>query len=53
VRETVIERPAIASAPLSCAFAGIGYSSGSLSCQSGYQYRCSNGAWERIPGSAC
>jgi hypothetical protein len=53
VRETVIERPVIATAPLSCSFAGAAYASGSLSCQSGYQHRCSNGGWERIPGGYC
>jgi hypothetical protein len=54
IRETVIERPTLAAAaPQSCSFAGAGYASGSLSCQSGYQHRCSNGAWERIPGGYC
>jgi hypothetical protein len=55
VRETVIERPTIASAvpPLSCSYAGIGYTAGSFSCQSGYQYRCnSSGVWDRT-GSYC
>ena len=53
VRETVIERQAVAGSPASCGYAGVAYSSGSQSCQAGYQYQCSNGAWERIPGSAC
>jgi hypothetical protein len=52
-RETVIERPAvtretIVAAPFSCSLGGAAYASGSLSCQAGYQYRCSAGAWERI-----
>lgn len=52
-RETVIERPAvtremIVAAPFSCSLGGATYASGSLSCQAGYQYRCSSGAWERV-----
>ncbi len=53
VRETVIERQTVATAPLACSFAGVGYAAGSLSCQSGYQYRCSNGTWDRVPGGYC
>jgi hypothetical protein len=53
VRETVIERPVVADAYPSCNFGGVGYSHGSLSCQSGAQYRCSSGTWERLPGAYC
>jgi hypothetical protein len=59
VREQVVERPVvverqtIATAPLSCSYGGVGYASGSLACQSGYQYRCNAGVWERIAGSYC
>jgi hypothetical protein len=49
-KETVVERPVVAATPLasparSCAYAGTSYSHGSSSCQSGYEYRCSDGAW--------
>lgn len=51
-RETVVERPTvtretIVAVPASCTFAGSAYANGSMSCQSGYQYLCRNGAWER------
>ena len=51
-RETVVERPSVTretvvTTPSACTFAGSAYASGSLSCQSGYQYLCRNGAWER------
>ncbi len=57
-RETVVERPAvtremIVAAPASCSLGSTFYSSGSLSCQGSYQYRCNNGVWERISGSYC
>jgi hypothetical protein len=54
-RETVVERPAetiVATAP-SCSLGAAVYSSGTLSCQAGYQYVCRDGAWNRIPGSSC
>lgn len=52
-RETVVERPAvtremIVAAPMSCSLGAAAYASGSLSCQAGYQYRCSSGVWERV-----
>ena len=54
VRETVIERPTVAlTAPASCTMGGMAYASGTLSCQGGYQHRCNNGGWERIPGTYC
>jgi hypothetical protein len=57
-RETVVERPmvtreTIVQAPAACSFAGTAYSSGTLSCQAGYQYMCRDGAWQRLSGSAC
>jgi hypothetical protein len=53
VRETVIDRQAM-STPLACSYAGVGYTAGSLSCQSGYQYQCSpSGVWDRVPGRSC
>ena len=54
-RETVIERPAVALAapPVSCSLAGSAYATGSLSCQGGFQHRCNNGVWERLPGTYC
>jgi hypothetical protein len=50
-KETIIERPAPAaavgaSAP-SCTYASRGYSHGSMACQEGREFRCSNGAWDR------
>ena len=27
---------------------GTAFAHGSLSCQAGYQHRCTNGAWERL-----
>ncbi|HSN20943.1 MAG TPA: hypothetical protein VLS49_09705 [Usitatibacter sp.] len=57
-RETVVERPAvtreaIVAAPAACSLAGYAYSSGTMSCQAGYEYRCRDGVWERIAGSSC
>jgi hypothetical protein len=54
-RETVIEHPAetvVATVP-ACTFAGSAYTSGTLSCQAGYQYVCRDGVWNRIAGSSC
>jgi hypothetical protein len=61
-RETVVERP-VATAPATivavptagpaCSFGDAAYSSGTMSCQAGYQYQCVNGRWERIAGSSC
>jgi hypothetical protein len=61
-RETVVERP-VAPAPAtivavpttgpSCSLGTAAYSSGTLSCQSGYQYQCVNGVWQAIAGSSC
>ena len=51
-KETVIERktetPAPAVAARSCMFASTAYSHGSVSCQSGYQFQCNDGAWTGI-----
>ena len=55
VTERVIERPAVAVAPLpaACMLGRDTFASGSMSCQAGYQYRCDNGGWTRIPNSIC
>jgi hypothetical protein len=58
VRETVVERPVVqrevvVAAPAACTLGGIAHASGTLSCQAGYNYRCNNGLWERIPNSLC
>jgi len=53
-KQTVIERqvPAAgATAPGSCAWNSVTYSDGSLSCQAGQQFRCSNGTWNQAGGS--
>jgi len=50
-RDTVIERPVVAAspapaaAPRACTYAGTSFSHGSSSCQSQYEYRCSDGSW--------
>ena len=56
-KQTVIERtvpvvPAAgATVPPACSFGGTAYSDGALSCQSGQQFRCSSGTWNRTLGS--
>jgi len=53
-KQTVIERPvpaAGATAPPACSYGGTAYSDGSLSCQSGQQFRCNSGSWNRTLGS--
>jgi hypothetical protein len=53
-RQTVIERPVPAvggTVAPACSFAGTAYSEGALSCQSGQQFRCNNGSWNRTLGS--
>ncbi len=58
-RETMVEtappvtREVIVAGPAACSLAGTGYSHGSISCQAGYQYRCRDGSWERVPNSIC
>ena len=60
-RETVVERPAAPPATYvavpgtgaSCALGTAAYSSGTMSCQSGYTYQCSNGVWQPLAGSSC
>jgi len=60
-RETVVERPAVAPPTVvavpatlpACTLGASAYSSGTLSCQSGYQYQCVNGVWQALPGSSC
>ena len=42
-REIVVERQVPQSR--SCTYGNTTYSSGSLSCQSGYQYQCLDGTW--------
>jgi hypothetical protein len=54
-KQTVIERqvPAAgATAPGSCIWNSVTYSDGSLSCQGGQQFRCSNGTWNQA-GNSC
>jgi hypothetical protein len=54
VERPVIQRPAtIATVPANCSIGSAAYTSGTLSCQAGYQYVCRDGAWERIPGTSC
>ena len=31
-----------------CVYSGVSFSDGAVSCQSGYQFRCSDGAWEAL-----
>ena len=53
-KQTVIERPvpaAGATAASGCTYNSGAYSDGGLSCQSGQQFRCSNGTWNRTLGS--
>ena len=64
-KETVVERPVIekqtvierqvpaagATAAGSCAWNSVTFSDGSLSCQAGKQFRCSNGTWNQAGGS--
>ena len=57
-KQTVIERPVIvpspaagATAPGACSWNSVTYSDGSMSCQSGKQFRCSNGTWNQAGGS--
>jgi hypothetical protein len=42
-RDIVVEQPAM---PLhGCSYLGTAFADGSLSCQSGLQYRCEDGVW--------
>ena len=47
-KETVVERPAVvgSTAP-ACTYESRSFSAGSVSCQEGREFRCTNGAWER------
>ncbi len=50
-KETIIERPVAttpAGAPAlrSCVYGSTSYSTGSVSCQAGYQFRCQDGSWQ-------
>ena len=59
-KETVVERPVVtervivdrpsaaagSSAP-TCTYSSRSYSAGSMSCQEGREFRCTNGAWEK------
>jgi hypothetical protein len=40
-REVIVQRPV----PLSCVYGPYAYSNGSVSCQDGKQFRCSDGTW--------
>jgi hypothetical protein len=44
----VLQRETVVAAPMTCMLAGNTFSAGSMSCQGGYQFRCTNGSWERI-----
>jgi hypothetical protein len=57
-KQTVIERPVIVPSPAAgataagtCSWNSVTYSDGGLSCQSGQQFRCSNGTWNQAGGS--
>jgi hypothetical protein len=53
-KQTVIERQVPAAggtAAGSCTWNSVVYSDGSLSCQAGQQFRCSNGTWNQAGGS--
>ena len=53
-KQTVIEKPvpaAGATAAPACSYGGTAYSDGALSCQSGQQFRCNSGSWNRTLGS--
>ena len=57
VKETVVERPVVqretvVQVPTACTLAGTAFSTGSLSCQGGWEYRCDAGVWTRS-GRAC
>lgn len=60
-KQTVIEKPVIvptpaagATAPGTCSWNSVTYTDGALSCQSGKQFRCSNGTWNQaVPGGSC
>jgi hypothetical protein len=54
-KETIVERPSVnreivvektVPVPRSCIYLSTAYSDGSISCQSGYQYRCDDGTWD-------
>lgn len=54
-REVIIEKPTVSRevvverstpAARTCTYGSTNYSHGSLSCQGGYQFRCSDGTWE-------
>lgn len=47
IEQPVVTREAIVTAPASCTLGTAAYSSGTLSCQAGFQYMCSNGVWQR------
>ena len=56
IRETIVERPVPAAAPVittaaaplpACTYASQSYSHGSVSCQDRNLYRCDNGIWAR------
>lgn len=53
VERHVVVPETVAVAPAACALAGNSYSSGTLSCQAGAEYRCTNGVWEPTYRAAC
>lgn len=53
VEHHIVVPETVAVAPAACVLAGNSYSSGTLSCQSGSEYRCSNGVWEPTYRGAC
>jgi hypothetical protein len=64
-KETIVERPMIekqtvierqvpaagATAAGSCTWNSVTYSDGSMSCQGGKEFRCSNGTWNQAAGT--
>jgi hypothetical protein len=57
-KQTVIERPVIVPSPAAgataanaCTWNSVTYTDGAMSCQSGKQFRCSNGTWNQAGGS--
>jgi hypothetical protein len=42
-REIIVEKPVVV--PRSCVMGSSTFNHGSLSCQTGYQYRCDDGRW--------
>lgn len=57
VKETIVEKPVIqretiVQTPTSCTLAGTTFSTGAMSCQGGWEYRCDAATWSRT-GRSC